>query len=43
MTYTGLWQVNIKVPAGVPPGLQPVVLQSGSETSQTNLVLPFTN
>lgn len=41
MTFTGLWQINIRVPPGVPAGLQPVVLTSGAETSQANLFLPF--
>ena len=41
MTFAGLFQVNVKVPAGIPNGVLPVVLQIDGQSSQPNAVLPF--
>ena len=41
MTMPGVFQVNIQVPAGIPSGNLPVVLQIGGQSSQPNAVLTF--
>ena len=43
LTFAGVYQINVQVPNAVPTGLQSVVLKTGIQTSQGNLVLPFSN
>lgn len=43
MTLPGVFQVNIQVPAGVPSGDLPVVLQIGGQSTQPNAFLTFQN
>ena len=41
MTYAGVFQVNVQVPAGVPPGNQPVELEVDGERTQAGVYLAF--
>lgn len=41
MTFAGLFQLNVEVPAGLPEGDLPVVLTVDGRSSQTNAVLTF--
>jgi uncharacterized protein (TIGR03437 family) len=43
MTLPGVFQVNIQVPAGIPSGDLPVVLQIGGQSTQPNAFLTFQN
>lgn len=36
--FVGLYQVNVQVPAGVPTGIQPLVISTGGQTSQTSQI-----
>jgi uncharacterized protein (TIGR03437 family) len=39
ITYPGLFQINVRVPSGIPPGDQTITLRYGSQASQANVFL----
>jgi len=39
LAYAGVWQVNIRVPEGIPPGLATLQLRAGDASSQGEAVL----
>jgi len=41
MTFAGVFQVNVRVPDGIPPGEAPVVLKVGEQSSSQATVLAF--
>jgi uncharacterized protein (TIGR03437 family) len=41
VTFAGVFQVNVQVPDGIDEGNLPVVVQIGSQSSQSNVVLAF--
>jgi uncharacterized protein (TIGR03437 family) len=43
MTYAGVFQVNIRVPEGIPEGDLQVILRVGDWSTQTNALLSFTS
>jgi uncharacterized protein (TIGR03437 family) len=43
MTFPGVFQVNIQIPAGIPAGDLPVVLRIGGQSTQPSAFLTFQN
>jgi uncharacterized protein (TIGR03437 family) len=43
LTYAGLYQVNVKVPAGVADGTQPAIITANGKSSPAGPVLAFTH
>lgn len=40
MTFAGLFQINVQLPANLPAGDLPVAIEAGGQASQTGVVLP---